>query len=86
MIKEAPTSIDQDPAKLQPYLMGMWQDVWVDYPNAWAIGPLPVSHFVVKSAARRKLLLDLQAADPDFSVAYGERLRLWPCPGLLALD
>ncbi len=72
--------------------MGMWQDVWVDYPKAWAIGPLPVSHFVVKSAAiaaRRKLLLDLQAADPDFSVAYGQRLRLWPCPdhgGLLALE
>ncbi len=29
LIKEAPTSIDQDPAKLQPYLMGMWQDVCV---------------------------------------------------------
>jgi hypothetical protein len=92
LIKEAPTSIDQDPAKLQPYLMGMWQDVWVD-PNAWAIGPLPVSHFVVKSAARRKLLLDLQAADPDFSVAYGQsrqRPRMWPCSdgsgGLLALE
>ncbi len=60
-------------------------------PNAWAIGPLlPVSHFVVKSAARRKLLLDMQAADPDFSVAYGQRPRLWPCPdgsgGLLALE
>ncbi len=81
--------ITQDPAKLQPYLMGMWQDVWVD-PNAWAIGPMPVSHFVVKSAARRKLLLDLQAANPDFSVAYGQRPRLWPCPdgsgGLLALE
>ncbi len=62
LTKEAPTSIDQDPAKLQPYLMGMWQDVWVD-PNAWAIGPLPVSHFVAKSAARRKLLLDLLLAD-----------------------
>jgi hypothetical protein len=89
LVKEAPTGIDQDPAKLQPYLMGMWQDVWVD-PNAWAIGPLPVSHFVVKSAARRKLLLDMQAADPDFSVAYGQRPRLWPCPdgsgGLLALE
>jgi hypothetical protein len=90
LIKDAPASIDQAPAKLQPYLMGMWQDVWVD-PNAWAIGPLPVSHFVVKSAARRmKLLLDLQAADPDFSVAYGQRPRLWPCPdgsgGLLALE
>ncbi len=59
-------------------------------PNAWAIGPLPVSHFVVKSAARRKLLLDMQGADPDFSVAYGQRPRLWPCPdgsgGLLALE
>jgi hypothetical protein len=41
LVKEAPTSFDQDPPKLQrlPYLMGMWQDVWVD-PNAWAIGPL----------------------------------------------
>jgi hypothetical protein len=90
LVKEAPTSIDQDPAKLQPYLMGMWQDVWID-PDAWAIGPLPVSHFVVKcAAARRKLLLDLQAADPAFSVAYGQRPRLWPCPdgsgGLLALE
>jgi hypothetical protein len=89
LVKEAPTGIDQDPAKLQPYLVGMWQDVWVE-PNAWAIGPLPVSHFVVKSAARRKLLLDMQAADPDFSVAYGQSSRLWPCPdgsgGLLALE
>jgi hypothetical protein len=91
LVKEAPTSIDQDPAKLQqlPYLMGMWRDVWVD-PNAWAIGPLPVSHFLVKSAARRKLLLDMKAEDPDFSVAYGRRPRLWPCPdgsgGLLALE
>jgi hypothetical protein len=31
-----------------------------------------------------------KAADPDFSVAYGQRPRLWPCPdgsgGLLALE
>ena len=35
-------------------------------------------------------MLDMQAADPDFSVAYGKRPRLWPCPdasgGLLALE
>jgi hypothetical protein len=78
LVKEPPTSLAQDPAKLHPCLMGVWRDVLVD-PNAWAIGPLPVSHFVVKSAARRKLLLDMQAADPDFSVAYVQRPRLWPC-------
>ena len=35
LIKEAPTSIDQDPAKLQPYLMGimgMCQDDCVGRP------------------------------------------------------
>ncbi len=47
LVKEAPTCIDQDPSKLQPYLIGMWRDVWVD-PNAWVVGPLPVSHFLVK--------------------------------------
>ncbi len=90
LVKEAPTGIDQDSSKLQPYLMGMWQalGVWVD-PNAWAVGPLPVSHFLVKSAAIRRLLLDMKAADPGFSVANGQRPRLWPCSdgsgGLLAL-
>jgi hypothetical protein len=57
LIKEAPSAIDPDSSKLQPYLLGAWQEVWVD-PNAWAIGPLPVSHFVVKAAARRVLLND----------------------------
>ncbi len=56
LIKEAPSAIDPDSSKLQPYLLGAWQEVWVD-PNAWAIGPLPVSHFVVKAAARRVLLM-----------------------------
>ena len=89
LVKEAPTDIDQDSSKLQPYLLGMWQDVWVD-PNAWAVGPLAVSHFLVKAAARRLLLLGLKAADPEFSVANGHRPRLWPCSdgseGLLALE
>ncbi len=46
LIKEAPSAIDPDypdSSKLQPYLLGAWQEVWVD-PNAWAIGPLPVFH------------------------------------------
>ena len=67
LIKEAPSAIDPDSSKLQPYLLGAWQEVWVD-PNAWAIGPLPVSHFVVKAAARRVLLMGLRAEDPEFSV------------------
>jgi hypothetical protein len=59
-------------------------------PNAWAVGPLPVSHFLVKAAARRLLLLRLRATDADFSVADGHRPRLWPEPdgskGLLWLE
>ncbi len=67
LIKEAPSAIDPDSSKRQPYLLGAWQEVWVD-PNAWAIGPLPVSHFVVKAAARRVLLMGLWAEDPEFCV------------------
>jgi hypothetical protein len=38
---------------------------------AWAVGPLPISHFLVKSAAGRKLLLvNMKAGDPDLSVSY----------------
>ena len=59
-------------------------------PNAWAVGPLAVSHFLVKVAARRVLLLGLRAAEPGFSVADGHRPRLWPGPdgmgGVLALE
>jgi hypothetical protein len=59
-------------------------------PNAWAIGPLPVSHFVVKAAARRGLLMGLRAEDPEFSVIHGQRPRLWPgadgSGGLLAME
>jgi hypothetical protein len=60
-------------------------------PNAWAIlGPLPVSHFVVKAAARRVLLMELWAEDPEFSVIHGHRPRLWPgvagSGGLLAME
>ena len=59
-------------------------------PNAWAIGPLPVSHFVVKAAARRVLLMGLRAEDPEFSVIHGHRPRLWPgvdgSGGLLAME
>ncbi len=77
LIKEAPQSaIDTDSSKLQPYLLGAWHEVWVD-PNAWAIGPLPVSHFVVKAAARPVLLMGLRAEDPEFSVIHGHRPRLW---------
>ncbi len=58
LIKEASSAIDPDSStKLQPYLLGAWQEVWVD-PNAWAIGPLPVSHFVVKAAARQASAAD----------------------------
>ena len=89
LIKEAPSAIDPDSSKLQPYLLGAWQEVWVD-PNAWAIGPLPVSHFVVKAAARRVLLMGLRAEDPEFSVIHGHRPRLWPgadgSGGLLAME
>ncbi len=62
-------------------------------PNAWAFGPVPVSHFVVKAAARRLLLImlmRLRVADSEFSVADGRRPRLWPGPdgtgGLLGLE
>ncbi len=51
---------------------------------------VPVSHFLVKAAARRLLLMRLRAADSDFSVADGRRSRLWPGPdgtgGLLSLE
>jgi hypothetical protein len=76
LIKEAPSAIDPDSSKL-PYLLDAWQEVWVDA-NAWAIGPLPVSHFVVKAAARRVLLMRLRAEDPAFSVIHGHRPQLWP--------
>jgi hypothetical protein len=58
-IKEAPSAIDPDSSKLQPFLLGAgaWQEVWVD-PNAWAIGPLPVSHFVVKQGGRQASAAD----------------------------
>jgi hypothetical protein len=36
LIKEAPSAIEPDSSKLQPSLLGVWQEVWVD-PNAWAI-------------------------------------------------
>jgi hypothetical protein len=48
-----------------------------------------VSHFVVKAAARRVLLMGLWAEDPEFSVIHGHRPRLWPgedgSGGLLAM-
>jgi hypothetical protein len=84
----APSKFETDSSKLQPYLLGAWQEVWVD-PNAWAFGPVPVSHFVVKAAAR-PLMMRLRAADSEFSVADGRRPRLWPGPdgmgGLLSLE
>jgi len=89
LVKEAPSEFDPDASKLQPYLLGAWQAVWVD-PNAWAVGPLPVSHFLVKAAARRLLLLGLRAGVAGFSVVDGHRPRLWPgpggCEGLLWLE
>ena len=30
LIKEAPSAIDPDSSKLQPYLLGAWQEVWAD--------------------------------------------------------
>jgi hypothetical protein len=77
LIKEAPSVIDPDSSKLQPYLLGAWQEGWVDPNTTWAIGPLPeVSHFVVKAAARRVLLMGLRSGDPEFSVIHGHRPRL----------
>ncbi len=64
LLNGALSKFDTDSSKLQPYLLGAWQEVWVD-PNAWAFGPLPVSHFLVKAAARRLLLLRLRAADSE---------------------
>lgn len=59
-------------------------------PNAWAVGPLPVSHFLAKAAARWLLLLGLRKDDPGFSIADGHRPRLWPgsdgSGGLVALE
>jgi hypothetical protein len=89
LLSGSPSKFDTDSSKLQPYLLGAWQEVWVD-PNAWALGPVPVSHFVVKAAARRLLLMRLRVADSEFSVADGRRPRLWPGPdgtgGLLGLE
>ncbi len=90
LLSGSPSKFDTDSSKLQPYLLGAWQEVWVD-PNAWALGPVPVSHFVVKAAARRLLLMRLRVADDfEFSVADGRRPRLWPGPGgtggLLSLE
>jgi hypothetical protein len=45
LLSGSPSKFDTDSSKLQPYLLGAWQEVWVD-PNAWAFGPVPVSHFV----------------------------------------
>ncbi len=72
LLSGSPSTFDTDSSQLQPYLLGAWQEVWVD-PNAWAFGPVSVSHFVVKAAARRLLLMRLRVAD-------GRRPRLWPGP------
>ncbi len=58
------------------YLMlGAWRDVWEDpnNPNTWAVGTQPVSHYLVKSAARRVLLLGLRARDSGFSMVHGRQ-------------
>lgn len=89
LVKEATADADSAPPKLQPYLLGAWQDVWVD-PNVWAVGPQHVSHYLVKSAARRVLLLGLRASDPGLSMVHGRQPKLWPgvdgSGGLLALE
>ncbi len=78
LVKEAPSGSDPAPPELQPYLVGAWRDVWVN-PNAWAVGGTqPVSHYLVKSAARRVLLLGLRASDSRFSMVHGRQPRLWP--------
>jgi hypothetical protein len=59
-------------------------------PNAWAVGTQPVSRYLVKSAARRVLLLGLRARDSGFFMVHGHKPRLWPGPdgsgGLTALE
>ena len=75
-------------AALHPYLLGPWHSVWVD-PNAWAVGGLPLTHYTVKSAARRLLLLSLCRSDSSFVAADGHRPRLWhmgPGSGLAGLE
>ncbi len=37
LIKEAPSVIDPDSSKLQPYLLAAWQEGWVDPNTTWAI-------------------------------------------------
>ncbi len=59
------------PSFSRRYLLGAWQDVWVD-PTAWAVGTQPVSHYLVKSAARRVLLLGLRARDSGFSMVHAQ--------------
>ncbi len=58
LLSGSPSKFVTDSSKLQPYLLGAWQGVWVD-PNAWALGSVPVSHFLVKAGARLLLLMRL---------------------------
>ncbi len=71
----------------RPPASGAWRDVWVD-PNAWLVGTQPVSHYLVKSAARRVLLLGLRARDsglllhgawPSAEVVAGPGWLGWSC-------
>jgi hypothetical protein len=54
------------------------------------LGPSLCLIYLVKSAARRVLLLGLRARDSGFSMVHGHQPRLWPGPdgsgGLAALE
>ena len=73
--------------KLQPYLLGRWDQVPVD-PNAWAVAAcVPLSHFAVHGARERLLHVAVRAQGRGYAPGVGVRPRAWPpapaaCSGL----
>ena len=69
-------------APLQAYLLGAWGDggVWVD-PNVWGLGKMPLSHFVVKHAAQRLIVLGMCRSKAGFVPSEGVRPPLFAAPG-----
>ena len=75
---------EEDPP--QAYLLGAWgaPSTLVD-PNVWGWGTqLPLSHFVVKGAARRLILLGMCRTSESFVPAEGVRPRLFAAPSGVA--
>lgn len=76
------------PMAMQAYLLGPWRSVWVD-PNAWRVGGQPLTHFVVRAAAARLLVLGHCRRGKGFVLGQGQPPRMWgggPAGGVEGLE